>query len=138
MNKRILFIEDEVWSVDWCIEHFRQLGYDCDLVGDGEEAIKYLKRKKYALLSMDVSFPPGYALSDVTAPTSAGVALLNRIRSGQIKNCDPKTKVVILTAVIDQAIENSIRNLGVSAYLKKPVDLQVILKTYESVLSNKQ
>jgi len=75
-------------------------------------------------------FPPGKLLDQDTRPVRAGVKLLELIRQGKIKNCDPKIKVIILTAVINIETENEINTLGVSAYLKKPMEFNKVIEMF--------
>lgn len=130
MSKRVLFVEDERWGVT---PYFRELikrGIECTIVKNGDEVMEQLNTQQFDFISMDIMFPPGDSLGKDTKASEAGVKLLQLIREGQIKNCPPAIKVVILTAVVDSGIENQIRKLGVSAYLKKPIEFSNVIETY--------
>lgn len=130
MKTRTLFVEDERWGV---IPYFRELEtreFECQLALNGDEAIKLLQSRPFDLVSMDVMFPPGRSLGRDTTAINAGIRLLEYIRSGKIKNCDPQTKVIILTAVMNQEIETEIKKRGVSAYLTKPIEFNKVIETF--------
>ena len=133
MKTRTLFVEDERWGV---IPYFKELensGFECELAKDGDEAVKKLESQHFDLVSLDVMFPTGKLLDQDTMPVKAGVKLLELIRQGKIKNCEPDIKVIILTAVINSEIESEIKKLGVSAYLKKPIEFTKVIETFCSM-----
>lgn len=130
MKTRILFVEDERWGVDPYFNELKKKDFECVLAKNGDDAINKLKNLKFDLLSMDVSFPPGKLLGQDTMPMKAGMKLLEMIRQGKIKNCDPNIKIIILTAVINYEIEQEIKRLGVSAYLKKPTEFTEVIETF--------
>jgi len=133
MKTRTLFVEDEQWGVTPYFKELDNHDFECELAKDGDEAIKKLQTKQFDLVSMDVMFPPGKLLDQGMMPIKAGVKLLTLIRQGKIKNCQPDIKVIILTAVINFEIENEIKNLGVSAYLKKPLEFNKVIETFLSM-----
>lgn len=128
MKMRTLFVEDEGWGVNPYFKELEKNDFECVLAKDGDEAIKKLKNQKFQLLSMDVMFPPGKLLGEDTKAMKAGMKLLEMIREGKIENCDPQIKVIILTAVMNYEIENEIKKLGVSAYLKKPIEFSKVIE----------
>jgi len=130
MKTQILFVDDERWGVDPYFKELMKNDFECVLAKNGDEAIKKLKNQKFALLSMDIMFPPGRALGQDTKPIKAGVQLLEMIRQGKIENCNSGIKVIVLTAVINYEIENEIKKLGVSAYLKKPIEFPKVIETF--------
>lgn len=130
MKKRILFVEDEPRGVTPYFDELEKNGFKCTLVEYGDAAIKKLETETFHLVSIDIMFTPGEYLGEDIKPIKAGVTLLDMIRSGKIKKCDPDIKVVVLTAVIDYEIEAQIRKLNVSAYLKKPIEFSKVIETF--------
>jgi len=130
MAIRTLFIEDESWGVVPYFHKLEQIGFECILVEDGDESIKKLNSQNFDLISMDIMFPPGDELGKNIRDIEAGYRLLKMIRKGEIVNCNPGIKVIVLTAVIDYNIEKQIRQLGVSAYLKKPIEFSDVIETF--------
>jgi len=130
MKTRMLFVEDESRGVTPYFKELEKNNFECVLAKDGDEAIRKLTSHKFNLMCMDIMFPPGKMLGGTTKAVRAGVKLLEKIRTGRIKNCDPAIKVVVLTAVINYEIETEIKNLGVSAYLKKPIEFDKVINTF--------
>jgi len=133
METKALFVEDEERGVFPYFSELKIAGFECVLAKDGDEAIEKLQNQKFDLISIDIMFPPGEALGENIDPVKAGLRLLEKIRTGQIENCDPETKVLVLTAVSDQVIEKHIRELGVSAYLKKPMDYYEVINVFSEL-----
>ena len=127
---RTLFVEDEPWGVTPYFYDLGRKGFECILAKSGDQAIKKLKTQHFDLLSIDIMFQPGESFGGDILPIKAGLRLLEMIRKGEIENCDPNIEVIVLTAVIDHEIEDQIRKLGVSAYLKKPVEFSEVIETF--------
>jgi len=130
MKTRTLFVEDERWGVNPYFYELEKNQFECVLAKNGDEAIDKLQTENFDLVSMDIMFPPGQIIGQDVMPIKAGMKLLEMIRNGKIKNCNPKIKVIILTALIDREIENSIRKIGVSAYLKKPIEFTKVIEKF--------
>lgn len=133
MKIRTLFVEDERWGVSPYFSELEKRGFECILALNGDEALEKLETQKFDLVSMDIMFLPGKALGKNTKPIKAGTKLLKLIRSGKIKNCNPDIKVIILTSIINQEIETQIRKLGVTEYLKKPMEFTKVIDTFSKL-----
>lgn len=133
MSKQILFIEDEKWGVNPYFKELAKNGFECELALSGDEALEKLRTKKFDCISMDIMFQPGDSLGESVQPIRAGVQLLEMIRKGKIKNCDQNVQVIVLTAVIDHEIEAQIKKLGVSAFLKKPIEYSKVIETFRNL-----
>ena len=136
MKTGALFVEDERWGVGPYFEELEKNEFECVLAKDGDVAIEKLNSGAFDLVSMDISFPPGKSLGENVLPITAGLRLLEMIRAGEIDNCDPKIKVIILTAVLDSEIETRIKKLGVDAYLKKPIEFDKVIDTFRQIRDN--
>ena len=135
MKTRALFVEDERWGVSPYFKALEKKEFECVLAKDGDEALEKLRTQAFDLVSMDIMFPPGKALGKNVESIKAGLRLLEMIRTGKIKNCDPAIKVIILTAVIDYEIESEIKKLRVSAYLKKPIEFEKIIEAFRNLIN---
>ena len=122
MAKRILFVDDEDWSVTPYFDKLRDHGVEVALAVDGDEALDRLQNDEYDLLVLDIMLPPGNKIGKKVEPRQAGAILLHMIRSNEIPNMktSPEVPVVILTAVTDQKLSESIRQHGVSEIFQKP------------------
>jgi len=130
MKTKTLFVEDEPRGVNPYFRELKKYNFECSIAKNGDEALEKLTNESFQLISMDIMFPPGDKLGKNTNAIDAGVKLLRKIRRGKIKNCDPKIKVIVLTAIIDHNIENQITQLGVNAYLKKPIEFYKVIDTF--------
>jgi CheY-like chemotaxis protein len=96
-------------------------GYDVQIAGNGDEALKTLK-----------SFQPDVVLLDVMMPKLDGREVCRRIKG------DPTTAhipVVFLSARAQDMDVNSGLELGASAYITKPFDPLDLLETVQKVLA---
>lgn len=130
METKILFVEDEDRGVKPYFTQLEKHGFKCVLAQNGKDALAKLAKQRFDMISLDIMFLPDEKFgSDATAVT-AGVRLLEMIRGGELKNCDSNIKVVILTAGIDPIVEKKIRKLGISTYLKKPINYNRVVEAF--------
>lgn len=122
MSKRILFVDDEDWSVTPYFPKLQDHNIEVDLALDVDEAIDLLQRNKYDLLVLDIMLPPGKKLGKGVEPRKAGAILFYRIRQNEIPDMKtaPNVPVVVLTAVTDQKLSEYIRQLEVKEIFQKP------------------
>lgn len=133
---RILFVEDEPWGVDAYFPALRRSNIICDLARSYQQAIDFLQREKYDLLSLDIMFSAGRTNGEPILQREAGLKLLNDIRAGKVRGCPEDIKVVILTAVPNHLIEEKIRGLNVLHYLKKPVSFDEVVGTFRQLAAS--
>ena len=74
------------------------------------------------LLAALSSHPPDYLLLDLHMPGINGFNVLEVLHAGQIS-----LPVIIITAHDEPGTSERVRELGASAYLKKPVDRDALL-----------
>ncbi len=135
---RILFVEDEPWGVDAYFPALRRSDIICDLAESYQQAIEFLNREKYDLLSLDIMFSAGKTNGEPIRQREAGLKLLTDIRSGLIRGCPTDIKIVILTAVPNHLISEKIRGLNVLHYLKKPVSYDEVVGTFRQLAASIQ
>ena len=109
----ILIVDDDTNLLESNTQLLRAVGYSVDTARTCGEALDKLAERYYILL-----------LIDMILPDLDGIQLIKRI-----DDTDPKMRKVILTGY--PSIENAIQslNIGVDAYLIKPVDPENLLKT---------
>ena len=119
-HREILLVEDNLADVELAVHALRRekLANQIEVARDGEEALDFLFcRGRYSHRELD--HLPRVILLDLKLPKVDGMEVLR-----QLKN-DPRTSaipVVILTASREeQDLVNSYQ-LGVNAYIQKPVD----------------
>jgi len=118
----ILLVEDSVEDAELTIRALRhnKLANNIQVAEDGVEALDFLFcRGSYK--DRTFSHPPRLVLLDLKLPKIDGLEVLRAIRA------DPRTKaipVVVLTSSKEQKDVITGYNLGVSAYVQKPVDFK--------------
>lgn len=122
MSKRILFVDDEDWSVMSYFEKLRDHHIEVDLARNGDEAIEWLQKTAYDLIVLDIMLPPGAKIGKDVEPRKAGAILLHMIRRNEVLDMKttPDVPVVVLTAVADQKLLENIRQLRVTEIFQKP------------------
>ncbi len=96
-----------------------QRGYQVVEAEDGEEAVK-----TYRLLGPDA------VLMDITMPHKDGLTAL-----AEIRDHDPQAKVIMLTALGQQATMLQAMQAGAKDFLVKPYDPEQIMKALRKALA---
>ena len=122
MSKSILFVDDEDWSVTPYFPKLQDHQIEWDLARDGDQALDWLRKKKYDLIVLDIMLPPGEKIGGHVEPRKAGAILLEMVRRNQIPNMMTASDVpvVVLTAITDQKLSETIRQLDVTEVFQKP------------------
>ena len=128
--KRILLAEDDQRDIELTLAALEDinLANEIDVVKDGEEALDYLfKRAKYKNRK---NGNPVVVLLDLKMPKVDGLEVLKQIRKSDDLCHIP---VVILTS---SKMENDLiasYNLGVNAYVVKPVEFEDFVKAVKEL-----
>jgi two-component system, response regulator len=127
----ILIADDSPSDVELTILSLRKskLANTIQVVEDGQKALDFLFcRSEYAGRSFDR--PPRVVLLDLKMPKVDGIEVLRALRG------DPRTKaipVVVLTSSQEQHDLVESYNLGVNAYIQKPVDFSRFAAVVEQI-----
>jgi len=128
--KRILLAEDDQKDIDLTLAAFEEinLANEIDVVRDGKEALDYLfKRAKYENRK---NGNPIVVLLDLKMPKVGGLEVLKQIRkSDELCNIP----VVILTSSKMESDLVTSYNLGVNAYVVKPVEFEDFVKAVKEL-----
>jgi two-component system response regulator len=127
----VLLVEDNPSDAELAVRELRRhkMANRIHVIGDGAEALDFIFcRAQYS----DRSFtrPPKVILLDVKLPKVDGLEILR-----QVKN-DPRTRaipVVIMTSSSEQRDLIQSYNLGVNAFIQKPVDFDEFRRVIEHV-----
>ena len=119
-NARILFADDSKTIRTIVASYLREAGYEVILAEGGEHAIELAR-----------TGAPDLAILDIVMPGKDGYEVCDSFKGfdGPLKDIP----IIFLTSVHSQALEVLGREFG--AYLKKPVDRQLLLQTVEDQLA---
>ncbi len=123
-SRRILVIDDE-YAIRVLLKSFLEgHKYEVRLAEDGAHALQALE-----------GFQPELVISDIMMPVENGLSVVSKIRER-----NPSIKVVYLSAWIDEAETEKRLNEELNEYpdyrlIKKPFDLDTLLKAIEELLS---
>jgi len=123
-KKRILYGEDieinQLLMTKFFAEHG---GYSLDIAKNGEWVIQYLERYPYDLL-----------LLDLTMPVMDGFDAATVIRKHSNKKIQ-KMPIIALTARTTDEEKEQAREVGINAYLTKPIDNRLLFETIDRLLN---
>lgn len=121
--KRIVIAEDEPIACLDLSETLKELG--CEVVGtaaDGFDAVELCRAHQ-----------PDVVLMDVNMPVFDGLSAAEAIIEEDLAGC-----VVLLTAFSDSSLIERAKRVGVTAYLVKPVNPQMLLPSIEVAFAQSQ
>ncbi len=113
----IMLVEDSLLDARLTIESLKHCGINnrLSLFRDGAEAVQFLNRSGVFARAPK----PDVILLDLFLPDTTGVELLRRLREDDVLANIP---VVILTSSDDGSDQYACEQLGVSSYIRKPVN----------------
>ncbi len=128
--KRILLVEDNANDIELTLSALAEhhLADEVDVVRDGAEALDYLyKRGKYAERT---SARPTVVLLDLKLPKVDGLEVLEHIKADSQLKTIP---VVMLTSSREEQDLVRSYDLGVNAYVVKPVEFSEFVKALKEL-----
>ncbi|MCX5864814.1 MAG: ATP-binding protein [Deltaproteobacteria bacterium] len=115
---RILLAEDNITNQKVALGILGNLGFSADVAANGKEVITLLETLPYDLILMDVQMPE-----------MDGFAATQLIRSGQTKASNANLPIIALTAHAINGYREHCLEAGMSDYLTKPIEPQVLEET---------
>jgi PAS domain S-box-containing protein len=118
----ILFVDDERTAVDINCKMLERYGYKVTGLTDSQEALKvFLKNpEEYDLV-----------ITDMTMPNLTGEALATEIMA-----VSPGIPVILCTGFSDKINEEKAKNIGIRAFVMKPVIMKRLVETIREVLDS--
>ncbi len=117
---KVLLVEDNLINQKVSSLMIKQVGYECDIANNGDEAVKMHKKTNYEIIFMDILMP-----------VMDGLEATSLIREWeQNSNSGYKTNIIALTANAFKADIEKYLNNGMDHHLSKPLrinDLKNIL-----------
>ncbi len=121
-SRRILVVEDDAAIMSFLTALLTDRGYEVIKARNGVEAMVAITAPKPEL--------PEAILLDLGLPLEGGVSVLNLLRN-VLRTALP---VIVVTGRQDPEEEAAIRELGVTAFLRKPVNTQQVLSALSLAL----
>jgi len=122
-GRLILLVDDHPTNRAVISRQLRQLGYACDVAGDGESALERWRAARYALL-----------LTDLHMPRRDGYALAEAVRADERAGLRPHRPIVAMSAnVSTEEVERS-RAAGIDDFIAKPAPLQLLAAALQRYL----
>lgn len=118
MPKKILVIDDEEILTRTFTLLLEKSGYQVYTAKNGADAEVLAEEEPFDLI-----------ICDIRMPGVNGVQIIKAVRSLRRDHPNKAIPVIFITGFADEAIEKEARQLGPLAYLYKPFDNTVILKT---------
>jgi CheY-like chemotaxis protein len=117
--KRILLVEDSPNDIELTLAAFEEnhIANEVVVVRDGREALDYLYRR--GVFKLRAEGQPAVVLLDLKLPTLDGLEVLAQLKADSEMKTLP---VVMLTSSREEQDLVASYNLGVNAYVVKPVD----------------
>jgi CheY-like chemotaxis protein len=123
--KRMLLVEDDARDVELTLDALEEsnLANEVDVARDGKEALDYLYcRGRFADRARET---PAVVLLDLKMPKVSGIDVLRQIKTDEALKMIP---VVVLSSSAEERDVIESYQLGVNAYVVKPVDIQQFLE----------
>ena len=123
--KRMLLVEDDGRDVELTLDALEEsnLANEVDVASDGKEALDYLYyRGRFADRARET---PAVVLLDLKMPKVSGIEVLRQIKTDENLKMIP---VVVLSSSAEERDVVESYQLGVNAYVVKPVDIQQFLE----------
>ena len=124
---KILLVEDNLINQKVSSLMIKQIGYECDIANNGDEAVKMHKKTNYEIIFMDILMP-----------VMDGLEATNLIRKWeQNSNNGYKTSIIALTANAFKADIEKYLNNGMDHYLSKPLRINDLKRILSLIYKNK-
>jgi two-component system response regulator GlrR len=117
VGKAVLVVDDEQNFLSLLRWFLSNRGYAVETAASGEQALELLETRTFELALIDIRMGP-----------MDGLTLL-----GELKRRRPGIRVVIMTAYPTGGAIKQSRDKGAAAFLTKPVDLQELMNTIQSL-----
>jgi DNA-binding NtrC family response regulator len=128
MQLRVLLAEDDD-DLRWALSDLLKTdGYDVVAVADGRALLEHLGA---AMLLEQRDAPPDLIISDIRMPGMTGMQLLECVR-----NRGWSTPVVLISAFGDDDTRQKAQQLGATAFLGKPIDMNELQTVIQRVVAH--
>jgi signal transduction histidine kinase/CheY-like chemotaxis protein/HPt (histidine-containing phosphotransfer) domain-containing protein len=121
-EKKILLVEDNLVNCEVAIDMLDSMGFEADVVNDGQQAVDIFDCARHGLILMDCEMP-----------VLDGFSATKKIRAAEVQLNLPRTPIIALTAHAITGARDKCLNSGMDDFLSKPFSmsaLQLILNRW--------
>jgi CheY-like chemotaxis protein len=118
---KVLMVDDEEDFVRTLAERMKMRDLDSDVALNGEEALQIVEGQI-----------PDVMVLDLKMPGIDGMEVLRRVRKSY-----PEVQVVVLSGHGSDKDEHEAHRLGAFAYLRKPVEIESLIRTLKGAYKKK-
>ncbi len=126
-NIKVLVAEDNITNQQVALGILSKIGIEADIVVNGDEAIKALKRVDYDLVLMDVQMPE-----------MDGIEATCRIRNREPEVINKMVPIIAMTANAMQGDSDRCLNSGMNDYISKPFNFNDFVQTLKKWLKQEK
>lgn len=121
-KENIIVVEDEESICESIQNHLSRLGYNVEAFTDPTEALERCRK---------TNNPFDLVISDMAMPKMTGAQL-----SAEILKISPKTPIILCTGYSSAITKESAEEIGIKAFLMKPVKIAELLKIARTLLND--
>lgn len=119
-TERILFVDDDEMIVNLYNQLLSDMGYQVTIMSDSQEALKLFSANANSFQLV---------IADQTMPGLTGKDLIQ-----ELKQVRPDIPTILCTGFSNKVNEEEASDLGISAFMMKPIDFPQLLQTIRQVL----
>ena len=120
MCVKVMVMDDSPFSRMMIIEALSESGYE--VVGEADNLEDLLQT--YAACKPDI------VTMDIAMPGADGFEC-----SRELRILDPKARIILVSSMKDEETEAEAKRIGVSGYVQKPVDAEILIKVFHNIMS---
>jgi CheY-like chemotaxis protein len=117
MKSKILVIDDSSLARRMTRKILEELGHDVEEASDGAQGLELFVLKHHDLVVLDMVMHGMYGLEVLT----------------KLKELDPKLRVIVLTADIQQSTRSQVQDAGAAAMVNKPINKDALAEILQIV-----
>lgn len=118
----LVIVDDEPGIVEEVKIFFEEEGHRVYTADSGEQGIEVIRKRK-----------PDLVFIDMKLPDISGLRVLEETRK-----ISPKSKTIVITGYVDQALIDQAEKLGRDAFLQKPFNLETLRFEVDRLLGTRR
>jgi len=122
-RRRLLVIDDEEAIRFSMQEYFTHHGFAVETASDVEQAGRFIRASNFAVIIQDLRLGP--------TKNPDGLEIIRLAHE-----CNPETKIVVLTAYSSSEVENEAKVSGADAFLRKPQPLSQVAQVVRGLIES--